>query len=233
MKKRWDGWVDELQEIRHRSAHCRRPHGDDLTRIELILRNLEKGAFRSLETHNVRFQMDVLPDDDAIVEGWVKHKHPDAHLVAHAERVHDMLIQLQWSKRPWASWRKGERITGHDSFFVHATYHLRSAHATPLRLAEPLARGDNLLNHALVYLLVDSPYTPEYTFAAVDGGKIVNDAIAAATQDVFYVKRVGEPPTDWMSRWDFAQASLDHRVLVNSALNLAHPDTRFPVFAAM
>ena len=36
-----------------------------------------------------------------------------------------------------------------------------------------------------------------------------------------------------MARWDAAAGSLDHRVLVNSALNIAHPDTPFPVFAAM
>ena len=29
-KTRWDGWVDDLLEIRHRSAHCRRPHRDDV-----------------------------------------------------------------------------------------------------------------------------------------------------------------------------------------------------------
>ena len=231
-KKRWDGWVDELQEIRHRSAHCRRPHSDDLTRIELILRNLEKGAFRSLETFNVQYGLDALPEDDPVVEAWVKGGHPDAPLIGHGERNHDILAQFRWSIRPWATWKKGEGITGREGFFVHATYHLRSAHTTPLRLSEVLKREDALLNHTLVYLLAD-PYMPEYSFAAVDDAKTVNDSIAAATNDIFYVKRPGSPPGDWMARWDAAAGSLDHRVLVNSALNIAHPDTPFPVFAAM
>jgi hypothetical protein len=231
-KTRWAGWVDELQEIRHRSAHCRRPHTDDLARIELILRNLEKGAFRSLETFNVRFPMDALPDDDPVVQAWVNGGHPDSHLIGHGERVHDLLVRFQWSKRPWTVWKKGDPIAGCEGFFVHATYHLRSAYAPPLRLSEVLKPEDALLNHSLVYLLAD-PYMPEYSFSAVDDADVVNSSIAAATYDVFHVKRPGEPPKDWVSRWDAAAGSLDHRVLLNSALNLAHPDTPFPVFAAM
>jgi hypothetical protein len=231
-KKRWDGWVDELQDIRHRSAHCRRPHPDDLTRIELILRNLEKGAFKSLETFNIHYATDLLPDEDPVVEAWINGGHEDSHLIGHGERNHDLLVQFRWSKRPWATWKKGDPIAGQPGYFVHAVYHLRSAHATPLRLSEILKREDGLLNHTLVYLLGD-PYVPEYSFAAVDDPDVVNSSISAATHDIFYVKRAGEPPADWMARWDAAAGTLDHRVLVNSALNLAHPDTPFPVFAAM
>lgn len=33
-QREWHGRVDELRTIRHRMAHCRRPHDDDLNRIE-------------------------------------------------------------------------------------------------------------------------------------------------------------------------------------------------------
>jgi hypothetical protein len=44
--RRWQGRSDELQELRNRNAHCRRPHQDDLARLEQNLRDLEDGAWR-------------------------------------------------------------------------------------------------------------------------------------------------------------------------------------------
>jgi hypothetical protein len=50
-KMRWDGTVQELRELRHRNAHCRRPHADDLTRVEQVLSDLQQGARTALESH--------------------------------------------------------------------------------------------------------------------------------------------------------------------------------------
>jgi hypothetical protein len=231
-KKRWDGWVDELLDIRHRSAHCRRPDTDDLTRIELILRNLETGAFKSYMSHNVRGQLADIDPADPVVDGWVMRNHPDAHLVDHAERTYDMPIRFEWSKRPWATWKKGEQIAGREGFFIHAVYQMNSAHTTPRRLWGQFSAQHNLVNHTLVFLLIDSPYNAEFTFSAIDGGTTVNDSIAGATHGVFYARTGGEIPQDWMNAWSDISAGLDHRIVVNSALNLAYPDTPFPVFAA-
>src|SRR5215207_6859981 len=41
---RWLGMADELQAVRHRIAHVRRPHRDDLARVEQALRDLDDGA---------------------------------------------------------------------------------------------------------------------------------------------------------------------------------------------
>ena len=231
-RKRWDGWVDELQQIRHRSAHCRRPHDDDLMRIELVLRNLETGAFRSLESHNVRGDLGSVPENDPVVRGWIERRHRDAHLVAHAEQRYDTLIQLEWSVRPWAKYDAGQTITRRQGFFIHCTFHLRSSYVHPLQLWHEFDRSNSLIKSSLVYLLVDSPYNPEFTFAAVDGGKIINDSIAAATYGVLQARRGGSVPEHWMDNWSAVQAKLDHRVLVDSPLNQAYPDQKFSVFGA-
>jgi hypothetical protein len=47
----WDGKVAEVKPIRHRIAHCRRPHRDDVERLEQLLRDLEKGARRALSAY--------------------------------------------------------------------------------------------------------------------------------------------------------------------------------------
>ena len=39
-RTRWDGAVEELRDLRNRNAHCRRPHADDLNKIEQTLRSV-------------------------------------------------------------------------------------------------------------------------------------------------------------------------------------------------
>jgi len=48
----WRGRADELQTIRNRIEHYRRPHVDDLARVEQTLRDLEAGALRSVAAFN-------------------------------------------------------------------------------------------------------------------------------------------------------------------------------------
>src|SRR5260370_8810285 len=48
----WDGRQDELARIRHRIGHMRRPHQDDLSRIEQTLPDLERGAFIACASYN-------------------------------------------------------------------------------------------------------------------------------------------------------------------------------------
>lgn len=43
-EQRWSGMIDTMLAVRHRIAHCRRPHRDDLSRLEQWLRDLEGGA---------------------------------------------------------------------------------------------------------------------------------------------------------------------------------------------
>lgn len=231
-QKRWEGWVEEVQQVRHRSAHCRRPHADDLSRIELLLRDLESGAWNALTAHNLDSQLDRIDPSDPVVAGWVLRQHPAAHLVDHASRAHRVELQLTWSKRPWATYKQGETITGREGFFIHAAFHLLDAYVLPLALWDQFKNPRNGIQKGLVYLLATSPHTPRFTLAASDGGEFVNAAIADAFEGVLMAKRGGDLPRHWLDRWRSQSALLDHRVLVDSPLDLAHPDTPFPVFSA-
>ncbi|OJA84501.1 hypothetical protein BGV49_21595 [Burkholderia ubonensis] len=51
-QKIWAGQIEELKAIRNRIGHCRRPHSDDLDRLEQTLRDLEGGAFRATSSFN-------------------------------------------------------------------------------------------------------------------------------------------------------------------------------------
>jgi hypothetical protein len=98
---RWEGLVDELLSIRNRSAHCRRPHRDDLARLEQSLRNLEPGAreFYRSYTQAQRLRPD---EEDPVVDAWLGKSHPSAQrLVEHGQEQYDVSFRLSISTRPW------------------------------------------------------------------------------------------------------------------------------------
>src|SRR5467141_404559 len=55
-KEVWAGRTVELSNIRNRIGHCRRPHVDDLSRLEQTLRDLEGGTFRAAAAFNRQSQ---------------------------------------------------------------------------------------------------------------------------------------------------------------------------------
>jgi hypothetical protein len=71
----WEGRQDDLKRIRHRIGHLRRPHRDDLSRLEQTLRDLERGAFIALASYNRRDTPDPQHHDDPVTQGWIKGRH--------------------------------------------------------------------------------------------------------------------------------------------------------------
>ena len=100
----WSGRQEELKRIRHRIGHMRRPHADDLTRLELTLRDLEKGTFISLASYNDTHVPDRESHRDPITAGWVGGNHPAARrLLDHARRQYDTNLLVRFSRRPWTT----------------------------------------------------------------------------------------------------------------------------------
>jgi hypothetical protein len=98
----WRGRIRELRQIRHRIAHCRRPHPDDLGRVEQTLRDLEPGGVQAALAFNDR-EIPGTDLDDPVVDSWVRRAHPDARrLIDHAESSYDISFRLGFSCRPWA-----------------------------------------------------------------------------------------------------------------------------------
>jgi hypothetical protein len=99
-RKRWQGMADGLKQLRNRNAHCRRPHADDLVRLEQTLRDFEPGLWRALESYNADFE--PRPKlDDPVVAAWVRREHIDAVcLVNHARAQYDVDFSLTYSRRP-------------------------------------------------------------------------------------------------------------------------------------
>jgi hypothetical protein len=141
------GRVSELRQIRHRIAHCRGPHPDDLGRIEQTLRDLEPGGLEAAVAFNDR-EIPGTDLDDPVVDGWIRRAHPDARrLIDHAESNYGISFRLGFSRRPWAdSYREGKPVSRREGYFWHALFVLHSEGIEPRNLwndhylAKPSAR---------------------------------------------------------------------------------------------
>jgi hypothetical protein len=98
-KQVWDGQQVVLKQIRHRIGHMRRPHADDLSRLEQVLRDLERGAFIAMASYNEDHAPSAKRHKDAVTQGWVAGKHEDARrLLAHARDRYGVAASVTCSR---------------------------------------------------------------------------------------------------------------------------------------
>ena len=62
----WVAKLDEISQIRHRVAHFRFGHEDDLPRVKQLLRDLDKGFWRFCTSYNSTFPV-LPPSDDKVM----------------------------------------------------------------------------------------------------------------------------------------------------------------------
>jgi hypothetical protein len=234
---RWDGLVDELSAIRNRSAHCRRPHGDDLSRLEQSLRNLEPGARKFYRSYA---QVERLgeADEDPVVDAWLGQSHPSAErLVDHCREQYDVGFRLGITARPWAqSIEAGAGIIGTPGILWRADWVLGQGELWPSDLWRELSEE---VRGLLVHLLIDGTAVTA-TFAAVDDPGAVADAIGLVFDAIIVASRPfthrdsEEPGKDWFSFLRKDSESLPAKVQSGTALALFEPyrPDAFTIFAA-
>ncbi|MEQ0560851.1 Swt1 family HEPN domain-containing protein [Amycolatopsis sp. NEAU-NG30] len=229
-KRSWVGRQEELKRIRHRIGHVRRPHNDDLNRIEQTLRDLELGAFRSCASYNRQSVPD--PDDNnPVVKGWIRGDHVDAdRLIGHAEQQYDTRFSLRVSQRPWGEW-KGS-LDDSTGLLWHATFYVRGRGGIDPR---KLWAEVGSIRHLIVHLLVD-PSEASFTFSGADDAAEVADAIGKAFDSVLYASRYGsrsfqisDPFNNKETEaWTRRAQRIDFRVLSGSLWNTVD-DTTLPI----
>ena len=179
----WDARIRELKQVRHRIAHCRRPHRDDLTRIEQTLRDLEQGAFRSTASYNTCYDPDPKLNDP-VVDAWRRGTHADADLIDHAERK-GITFRLAYSRRPWTDWiADGSPITGTPGYLWHGLFYLRKRY---IRLEDLWTNGDLDLHQTrahFIYLSCDTISHVGISFPAVDDPKAITNDLGACLRAV-------------------------------------------------
>lgn len=214
-KNVWAGRIDELLAIRNRIGHCRRPHADDLVRLEQTLRDLENGAFVAASAFNRHWR----PNEkwtDAVTDGWVRANHSDAmRLVEHAERQYETSFDLRFSRRPWAgshTWK--ETVTGKPGYVWHASWFFRNRSPDLGRFWRDLEP----YHETILMVCSDGPSSVEVSFAAVEDSNVVADAIGRCF-DAALMNLDMTVSYDYI-RWRNRFADLDPRVHVGTAWSL-------------
>lgn len=229
-RNKWNGVVDELVQLRHRNAHCRRPHRDDLARLEQTLRDLEPGARSSMVAYNDELWVEPKLRDP-VVTAWLEERHADAgRLVAHAERQYETRFQLGYSRRPWATPQKKKRVSGAPGYIWRATWVMFGG-----RFLEPAALWSTLtrpgIRDQLIHVLQNDPISVTVTLPAVDDPAEISDAIGACFDAVLMSSRPNVPSQMW-DDWPRGVDELDPRVQASTAISLASPDAPFLFFEA-
>jgi hypothetical protein len=220
----WTARQEELARIRNRIGHMRRPHEDDLNRIEQTLRDLERGAFIACASYNKRITPSVDKHNDAVTAGWLRQQHPAARLIDHASSQYDTRLALTVSRRPWAQ-RPGNLanapgILWHAGFFMRD----RTVDVSDFWHASSFAAARSLV----VHLVAEHSSHISLTFAAADDDQAIADAIGDALEAFLSVSRHGYLEENEEQRWRRRALRTDYRVIHATGWNIVD-ETTIPI----
>ena len=221
----WAGRTVELRNIRNRIGHCRRPHADDLSRIEQTLRDLEGGAFRAASSFNRQWRV---PEqwNDPLVETWVKGHHKTAQrLIEHAERQYETSFDLYCSTRPWVtSTHPTPPLSGTRGYIWHARWHMRGRGLNLRRFWEDDAL--DAWRETILLICATTPRSIEISFPALEDPGAVAAAIGTAFDLILYHQMWGDSPLEDYKGWGEINADLDPRVRTYSAWSIVEDSIR-------
>jgi hypothetical protein len=234
--RRWQGITDMLEDLRNRNAHCRRPHQDDLGRIEQTLRDVEPGAWKFYASFASETAV-TRNSKDPLAKQWVLGKHETARrLLDHAAVQYDTRFSLDYIVRPWAKPPSRNRISGIEGVIWKPRWIVVGDHEVrPRALWSRIAERSHLIER-LIYLQLTSTSVMA-SFSALDPVDATADAIGQVFDAILETSsRYGRASVEEEDeRWKLEAAGLPSRVqAVDSAFNLVDPYDRdaFTLFAA-
>jgi hypothetical protein len=220
----WTARQEEIARIRHRIGHMRRPHEDDLNRIEQTLRDLERGAFIACASYNKRITPSADKHNDAVTAGWLGQQHPTAKLIDHASSQYGTHLALTASRRPWAQWpgnlANAAGILWHAGFFMRD----RTVDISDFWHASSFAVARSLVMH----LVTEDSSHISLTFAAADDDQAIADAIGDAIETFLSVSRHGYLEENEEQRWRRRAFRTDYRVIHATGWNIVD-ETTIPI----
>lgn len=123
-KNLWTAKLVEIKQIRHRVAHFRRGHSDDLQRTLQLLRDLDKGFWDFCTSYNDTFPV-LPPSDDPVIHKFI-HLNPFPYqkvennkwaIMGIADPNAWFAVTIEIISRPWTSKNISFPIEGKQGFF--------------------------------------------------------------------------------------------------------------------
>ncbi|MFZ3570479.1 hypothetical protein ACOKM5_26450 [Streptomyces sp. BH097] len=224
----WSGRVPELQKIRRSIAHCRRPHRDDVNRLEQLLRDLEPGFWHFFDAQSAEASKILM--GDPVIEQWRGSKI--SHLREHVERKYTLDITLGFASQVWADRESvSDRISGKPGFL----WALDLGGPDYFVDLERFWSGmDSVVREAVVNVFSPSPFGLCVTLSAVDRPELVGRAIENVISCYGRASRaIQSVSRSWVDAWPGDRDLVDPRVMVDQALALlSHDDRGTTIFCA-
>lgn len=208
-QKIWAGRIEELREIRNRIGHCRRPHEDDLNRVEQTLKDLEAGAVRAMSSFNNHSRADP-KWSDVLVGDWLHGAHDDASMIKHGADQYEATFRLMVSRRPWATAMDPceRELGGRPGHVWHACWYFKGGWFFDLA---QFWQDIEEVQELVMLVCAASSSSLEVSFSAVEDPQAVSDAIgrcfAAALENRCF-RRSEDNSVAWGRRF----ANVDPRV---------------------
>lgn len=195
-KNIWEAKLEEVAQIRHRVAHFRLGHEDDLRRVIQLLRDIDQGFWRFCTSYND--PRPVLPhSDDPVVEHflpldllpWQEVEKQKWTRVGFIDSQAAMTVTVEVLLRPWATW--STPVAGKDGMLYEVTIYIR--HIRHLEY-DRFLKGTQDLHKHFVHVCLDSVAKEiRMTIPAILGA----DRIISIVERLVEVARHCIAPGEW------------------------------------
>lgn len=179
----WKGRVEDISHVRHRLAHCRRPHRDDRGRIEQILRDLEPGARRAVDAYNDPYWPSA-ESSDPVVSDWLGKEHEvAARLIEHGRDQYGIHFHLTYSVRPWAERPADQNMITGSPGVLWEWSSPSDKWIDPVRYWQ--SSYVQSVASSIVHVLIPDPFSVKVTIPAVESPQRISQVIAATFEALF------------------------------------------------
>ena len=229
----WDAKLDEVMQIRHRVAHFRSAHVDDLGRVVQLLRDLDPGIWRFCTSYNDPCPV-LPPEDDPVIAAfqhldcfaWTKVGDKQWARVGHAEETDRLTVTMEILSMPWGEW--SVPIAGREGFLYDVTIYARGRHNHDF---ERLLKYTQALHRHIVHFCLDGGKKSfRFTIPAVLGGDTL---IAVITKFHDATLNALRPGFDMLAEervQHFADSQPEHVLGPAHPMTFLTPDMRCSIF---
>lgn len=198
-KSIWEARLEEISQIRHRIAHFRKGHQDDLKRVVQLLRDLDQGFWRFCTSYNDPHP--VLPQSDDLVEShfldldqfpWGQVSDRKWIRTGFADPAAKLNVTVEVLCRPWVAW--SIPVVGKPGFLYDVTIHVRQERHLDYRQLIDRILG---LQEHLVHICLDTlGQSVRVTIPAILGAALIVQIVEKIYEASLYCLRPG------LSRFD-------------------------------
>lgn len=231
----WDAKLEEVMAIRHRVAHFRSIHRDDLRRVAQFLRDLDAGFWRFCTEYNNSHP--VLPQSgDPVVEHflpldlipWQQTSDGAWARYGSAHPSECLTVTVEVLAMPWANWSLP--IAGQPGFLYDVTIYARGQRHIDYR---QVMRATRPLHKHVVHICLDDGSKPlRFTVPACLGADRLNPIIQDFYDAALNSLRPGLDETPYETAKAYADTLPEYVLGPQNPLTFLGPDMPCSFFQA-